>query len=64
MANEFENGPNRDARDEEELAAVSEEVTIGNPYHLSKGTRTFLRFVAVVLVFTMTALFLKGVIHT
>jgi len=44
--------------------APSDEETTGNPYHLSRGTRTFLRIVAVILVITMTALFLRGFINS
>ena len=40
-----------------------DEVTTGNPYHLSRVTRIFLRIVALVLVITMTAFFVTGVIH-
>jgi hypothetical protein len=39
------------------------EVTTGNPYHLSRAMRIFLRIVALVLVISMTALFVTGVIH-
>ena len=42
----------------------ADEVTTGNPYHLSRATRMLLRIVAVILVVSMTALFLRGLIHT
>jgi hypothetical protein len=48
----------------QQVAEPADPVTLGDPYHLSRGARAFLRFVAVVLVFTMTALFLEGVINT
>jgi hypothetical protein len=64
MAHQFEDGRNRDLRDDDDRTSPSDEVTHGNPYHLSRGARTFLRLVAVILVVSMTALFLRGLIHT
>ena len=40
-----------------------EEVTLGNPYHLSWGVRTLFKLTAVILVVSMTALFFRGFIH-
>ncbi len=45
-------------------AGPYDEVTTGNPYHFSSGTRMLLRLVAVLLIVSMTALFLRGFIHT
>jgi hypothetical protein len=64
MAHQFEGGRNPDLREDDDRAPPSEDETIGNPYHLSRGTRTLLRIVAVILVVTMTALFLRGFIHS
>jgi hypothetical protein len=62
MASQVEGGEHGRLPDENAWS-VSDEVTIGNPYHLSRGTRTFLKIVSVILVFTMTALFVQGFIH-
>ena len=62
MASPFQNDDLR--RPDPDDGVPPDEVTVGNPYHLSRGTRTFLQLVSLVLVFTMTALFLKGFIHT
>ena len=50
--------------DRRPVEETSEPVTLGNPYHLSRWARALLGGVAVALVFTMTALFLQGVIKT
>jgi hypothetical protein len=63
MAHQFEDGRNRDPREDDPMPPSDDETT-GNPYHLSRGARTFLRIVAVILVVSMTALFLRGFIHT
>jgi hypothetical protein len=43
--------------------SASDLETTVNPYHLSRGTRLFFRFVAVILAASMTALFLRGLIN-
>jgi hypothetical protein len=39
------------------------EATTGNPYHLSKAARMVGGVLAVVVVITLTALFVSGAIH-
>jgi hypothetical protein len=63
VAHEFGDSRDRDLGDDDRTSP-SEEVTTGNPYHLSRRTRTLLRIVSVVLVISMTALFLQGFIHS
>jgi hypothetical protein len=63
MASQVEGGANGNPPNMDE-PWLADKVTIGNPYHLSRGTRTFLRIVSVILVFSMTALFVQGFIHT
>ena len=64
MAHQLEDGRNPDLRDDDHRMPPSDEVTTGNPYHLSTATRMLLRIVALILVVSMTALFLRGFIHT
>ena len=49
---------------DDEPAPQSDQEPAGNPYHLSPATQAFLRAVAVILIVTMTALFLRGYIRT
>ncbi len=55
-------GPNPH-EDEDRMRRFDDETT-GNPYHFSRAMRTFLRIVALILVVSMTALFLRGFIRT
>lgn len=64
MAHNGDGSQDRDQRQQDGWTSDSGEETTGNPYHLSRGTRTLLRIVAVILVVTMTALFLRGFIHS
>lgn len=64
MAHQPEAGPNRNSGGADAGLAPADEVTTGNPYHLSRGTRRLLRLVAVTLVVSMTALFLRGFINS
>jgi hypothetical protein len=50
-------------RSETTQVLPGEEITLGDPYHLSKAARVVLASVSVVLVITMTGLFLAGVIQ-
>ena len=50
-----------DPADEELVPA--DEVTLGNPYHLSRGVRRLAKLIAVLLSVSMTALFFRGLIH-
>jgi len=64
MTDQFEDGGNRELRRDDDTTTPVDEETTGNPYHLPWRTRTFLRIVALVLVVTMTALFLRGFINS
>ena len=41
----------------------SYEETTGNPYHLSKGARTVVGFLVLIVLVAVTALFAVGFIH-
>ena len=64
MAHQFQDGRNRDLPEDNDRTPPADRETTGNPYHLSRGTRMLLRIVAVILVVSMTALFLRGFIHS
>lgn len=64
MAHQSEGGSDPDQRHGHDPTSVSEEEATANPYHLSRGTRTLLRIVAMILAISMTALFLRGAIHS
>ena len=64
MAHEIEDGRNRDLPGDDDGTPPSDEVTMGNPYDLSRGPRTLLQIVALILAVSMTALFLRGLIHS
>ncbi len=64
MAHQLDDGRNRDLGEDDDQPLPSDEVTSGNPYHLSRGTRAFLRIVAVILMASMTALFLRGFVNS
>jgi hypothetical protein len=63
IANQDESGRNRNERQEHDRKTRSYEETTGNPYHLSKGARMLGGLLAVVVVITLTALFLSGAIR-
>jgi hypothetical protein len=48
---------------ETEAYSPSDAVTPENPYHLSRAARTILSAVSVVLVISMTVLFIAGVVR-
>ena len=64
MTRQLEDRDDREPGADDDRPPASGDETTGNPYHLSRAARTFLRIVAVILVITMTALFLRGLIHT
>ncbi len=58
--------PSEDRRDPDPRVdglMPAEEVTLGNPYHLSRGVRMLFKLAAVILAVSMTALFFRGLIH-
>jgi len=63
IANQDESGRNRNERQEHDRKTRSYEETTGNPYHLSKAARMVVGVLAVIVVITLTALFLSGAIH-
>jgi hypothetical protein len=58
-----ESGRNKNERQEHDRKSRSYEETTGNPYHLSKGVRTVVGAVAVIVIVAVTALFVGGFIH-
>jgi hypothetical protein len=50
-------------RKEHEPTTASDLETTGNPYHLSERMRRFVGAVALILVFSMTALFVLRIVH-
>ena len=63
MAHQGGSDRDRKQRQEHDRAARSYEETTGNPYHLSKGRRTLFAIIALIVVITMTALFVLRVVH-
>lgn len=63
MADQGESGRNRNERKEHDRATRAYEETTGNPYHLSRGMRMLAGALVVVVVITLTALFVVGVVH-
>ena len=63
IANQDESGRNRDERQEHDRKTRSYEETTGNPYHLSKGARMLGGLLAVIVVITVTLLFLSGAVR-
>ncbi len=63
MADQGESGRNRNERKEHDRRTRAYEETTGNPYHLSSGVRMVVGALAVVVVITLTALFVSGVVH-
>jgi hypothetical protein len=64
MAHQGDGGRDRHHLLEHDRTDPSGDESAGNPYHQSRGMRAFLRIVAVILVVSMTALFLRGFIHS
>lgn len=63
VAHQSESGRDRNERQEHDRKSRLYEETTGNPYHLSKGARAVVGVLAVMVVITVTALFVGGVIH-
>jgi len=63
IANQDESGRDRNERQEHDRKTRSYEETTGNPYHLSKGARMLGGILAVVVVITLTVLFMSGAIR-
>jgi hypothetical protein len=63
IANQVESGRSRNERQEHDRRTRSYEETTGNPYHLSRAARMLGGLLAVVVVITLTALFLGGAIR-
>ena len=63
MADEGDGDGARNRRDATHQIRGPDAVTPGNPYHLSKGMRAFVGIVAVILVITMTGLFVLRVVQ-
>ena len=61
--NQDESGRNRNERQEHDRKTRSYEATTGNPYHLSRTVRMVGGVLAVVVVITLTALFISTSIH-
>ena len=63
IANQDESGRNRNERQEHDRKTRSYEATTGNPYHLSRAARMVGGALALVVVISLTALFVSGAIH-
>ncbi len=63
MTQQSESGRDRNERSEHDRKARSYEETTGNPYHLSKGVRTGVGVLVLVVAIAVTALFVGGLIH-
>jgi hypothetical protein len=63
IANPDESGRNRNERQEHDRKTRSYEQTTGNPYHLSTAARMVVGVLAMIVVITLTALFISGAIH-
>ncbi|MBF6606448.1 MAG: hypothetical protein IVW53_12780 [Chloroflexi bacterium] len=63
MTHQSESGRDRNERSEHDRKARSYEETTGNPYHLSKGVRTGVGVLVLVVAIAVTALFVGGLIH-
>ena len=63
MTHQSESGRNRNERQEHDRKTREYEDTTGNPYHLSKGARTVVGVVIVVVLIALTALFVSGAFH-
>jgi len=63
MAHQGDTGEDRNQRETTHRTSSPDEETPSNPYHLSKGMRVFVGIVAVILVITMTGLFVLRVVQ-
>ena len=63
IANQDESGRNRNERQDHDRKTRSYEETTGNPYHLSKGARTGVGVLALIMAIALTGLFVSGLIH-
>ncbi len=63
VADQGESGRNRNERQEHDRKSREYEATTGNPYHLSGGVRMLVGALALVVVITLTALFVGGAVH-
>lgn len=63
ITNQDESGRNRNERQEHDRRTRSYEETTGNPYHLSRAARMVVGALALVVVITLTALFVSGAIR-
>ncbi|MEO5965716.1 MAG: hypothetical protein ABIR11_09650 [Candidatus Limnocylindrales bacterium] len=63
MTDQGESGRNRNERQEHDRRSRAYEKTTGNPYHLSSWVRAAVGVLAVVVVITLTALFVGGLFH-
>ena len=63
MAHDDESGRSRNERQEHDRKSRSYEETTGNPYHLSKGARTVVGVLVVLVAIALTGLFVGGFIR-
>ena len=63
IAHQSESGRDRTERQEHDRKARAYEETTGNPYHLSRAARIVVGALALVVVVTLTALFMSGAIR-
>ena len=63
MTHQSESGRDRNERHEHDRKTRVYEETTGNPYHLSKGVRTVVTVLIVVVLIAVTALFATGFFH-
>lgn len=63
ITNHDESGRNRNERQDHDRKTRAYEDTTGNPYHLSRAARMVVGALALVVVITLTALFVSGAIR-
>jgi hypothetical protein len=63
VAHQDDSGGDRNRRLPTHRTSSQDEETSGNPYHRSKGIRAFVGIVALILVITMTSLFVMRVVQ-
>lgn len=63
MTHQNESGRNRNERSEHDRTSRLYEETTGNPYHLSRGVRTGVGVLVLVVAIAVTALFVGGLIR-
>jgi len=64
MTHQSESGRDRNERRDHDRKSRDYEDSTSNPYHLSKGARTVVGIIALVVIIAVTALFFRGFIHT